>query len=576
MGKMPLMKFVPALLVAMFLSCGGVPVSPEAEQLVPLIKVERFDKAASDPDHLTEAFLAALQQMEDEKLDPARIVSVADYFFDHYPFCVEDLPIDEADFDAVARIQHRASRKLIPALPACHAFEEAPTLQDMTELMRSWKGMHEDGGRCLRRVHDLYLELRGLGFDWPRQMRIIRAEPKIDEDVLIGDLFLACLELQPNSPFVPLIALSAATFSDWASQGRRSYALEAFREHLGSSPRWARLYESRVAWVGALRQSPRFNCRGLADVLSKSSVDPKLRRLGDALGIFTGYLEGMESGATRMEDFKSAVDLVVLYGKGTPFPDMARHAYVFGLAESKRVKEGEAWLKARFQEFEHPFHACYAALHLAFRTGSESDTPETRAKVVDLARFAISLDPEGSSAVEAWYVLAQIYQGAGREVDAIHCLESALAREKTEEALYEDETADLARSNASQMLGRLLLKREAWQRAFDVWADWDHYTGSGTTPEDWVERFDSMALCLEKQGRPRDALTFHWRAAVSRVPMTRERAQNLKIRYEAQGMAGELKSNVRATVESIQSRGNLVREDDGLRWLAEQLGVAVR
>src|SRR5688572_29229617 len=275
-------------LALMSASCGGIPVSPEAEQLMPLIKIERFEKAASNPDHLTEGFLAALEEMEDEKLDPARVVSVANYFFDHYPFCAEDLPIDEADFAAVARIQHRAARKLIPALPSCHAFEESPTLQDRIELMRSWKGEHEDGGRCVRNVFDLFLELRSLGFDWPRRTRLIR-ERVASEDALIEDLFLACLETQPNSPFVPLIALTAATFSEWAAQGRRSYALEEFGNHLRGSARWSRMYESRVAWVGALRQSPRFNCRELGEVLAISAIDPRLRRLGDALRIYSGY-----------------------------------------------------------------------------------------------------------------------------------------------------------------------------------------------------------------------------------------------------------------------------------------------
>ena len=90
------------------------------------------------------------------------------------------------------------------------------------------------------------------------------------------------------------------------------------------------------------------------------------------------------------------------------------------------------------------------------------------------------------------------------------------------------------------------------------------------------ERFDAIALCLEKLGRRRDALEFHWLAAASHPVMSRERARLLKSRFEAYSMLEDLKINVKAQIEAIEAWGNRVMEEDGLRWLARELGIPVK
>src|SRR5262245_20603340 len=236
------MKFaVLGALALVAVSCRGIPVSPEAQLLVPDVKAKRFDKAAADPDHLAEACVAAMRELETEGADSRLILEVADFFFDNYPMTVRDLPIDESTFEAAAHLRHGALVRMKPALKSCEAFDKASTLQDMIETMRSWNGSHDDGGRCIRKIYDLCLQLRTLGFDWPEHAHLDRDPKKTRgyEDGLIQDLFKSALSTQPDNPYVPLIALTAARFSDAAEAGRRLQALQDFWE-LKSSARWSR------------------------------------------------------------------------------------------------------------------------------------------------------------------------------------------------------------------------------------------------------------------------------------------------------------------------------------------------
>jgi hypothetical protein len=565
-------------LALLAVSCGGIPVSPEAQQLVPLIKARKFGDAAADPDHLAEACAAALREMErDETVDPGDIIEVADYFFDHYPFSPRDLEFDEAIFESAAHSRHSAAIQLKGPLKSCETFDRVSTLQDMTDLVRSWGSAHDDGGRCVRKVYDLFRKLRAIGYDWPLETRLDRDPRKTRglEDGLIQDLFKSVLSTHPDSPYVPLIALAAASFSESAERGRRLQALEEFWE-LKSSARWSRAYLGRIAWLGARRQAPRFVVEGFGEALAASKVDARLRDLGAAVLRYSKCMVDLESGSPKLDELREAVREVIAKGKGTPFPDLARHAFIFGLAEGGRWEEGEAWLRTRAGDFEDPFYACYAALHLAFRCGAAIPNPVTAAnRTMELIRFAISLDSTGSPSVEAMYMMAQVHEGAGREDEAIKALEGALLRGRFATGKFEDETAELARSNAAQMLGRIRVRRQEWVFALDAWGEWDSSAGA-STPLEEEERCDAMALSLEKLGRRREALEFHWLAAGAQPVMSRERARSLKTRFEAYGMVDDLKMNVRLRIEAIEAWGNRVKDEDGLRWLADQLGVPVK
>ena len=566
-----------ACALALFcVSCGGIPVSPEAQQLVPSIKARKYEDAAADPDHLGEACAAALREMEGEGAEPGVIIQVADFFFDNYPFSARDLPIDVAVFESAAHSRYNAAIRLKAPLKSCESFDKAGTLQDMTDLVRSWGGAHDDGGRCVRKVYDLCRKLKAIGFDWPAETRLDRDPRKTRglEDGLVQDLFKSVLSSQGDNPYVFLIALAAASISESAAQGRRLQALEEFWE-LKSSARWGRPYLGRIAWLGARKQSPRFVVEGFGEGLAASRYDARLRDLGAAMSRYSKSMVDLESGAPKLDELREAAREVIAKGRGTPFPDLARHAFVFGLAEGGRWEEGEAWLRTRAGDFENPFHACYAALHLAFRCGSAiPDRDAAAARTMELIRFAIALDSTGSPSVEALYMMAQVHEGAEREDEAIKALEAALLRGRFTTGAYEDETADLARSNAAQMLGRIRVRRQEWVFALDAWSEWD--SSSASTPLEEEERFDAMALSLEKLGRRREALEFHWLAAGAHPVMSRERARLLKTRFEAYGMVDDLKMNVRAQIEAIEAWGNRVKDEDGLRWLAGQLGVPVK
>jgi hypothetical protein len=66
-----------AVLTIVISSCASPPVSQEVRRIVPLIKAERYDEAAGNPDLLAPAFVEALREMKAEGTDPKRVVSAS-------------------------------------------------------------------------------------------------------------------------------------------------------------------------------------------------------------------------------------------------------------------------------------------------------------------------------------------------------------------------------------------------------------------------------------------------------------------------------------------------------------------
>src|SRR5689334_13034086 len=136
-------------------SCAGPQVLQEVRRIVPLIKSEKYNEAAANPDLLAPAFVEALREMKAEGADPKRIVRVADFFFDNYPFSVKDMTIDEAVFETVAEIHYESNLKLTSPIHSCRQVDACETLDDLIELLDGWNDEHLDGGRCARKVLDI-------------------------------------------------------------------------------------------------------------------------------------------------------------------------------------------------------------------------------------------------------------------------------------------------------------------------------------------------------------------------------------------------------------------------------------
>ncbi|HEU4338990.1 MAG TPA: hypothetical protein VFS19_02890, partial [Planctomycetota bacterium] len=269
------MKAVTAGFLILLTACAGAPVSQEVRRIVPLIKAEKYDAAAADPDLLAPAFVEALRELKAEAADPKRIVRVADFFFEHYPFCVKDLPIDESVFETVAEIHYESNLKLTSSIPSCRQVEACETLDELIELLDGWHDEHLDGGRCARKVLDIARNAERSGQSIT--FKTVRLRDPRRDHLLLSDLFKNCEEPFSTSPWLPVIAFRVMSLDGWLHQKRRH---EAWRDRweLNSCGRWKRMFLARLAWLGALRQEPKVE-PGSGSALA-SKYDARLGRLG--------------------------------------------------------------------------------------------------------------------------------------------------------------------------------------------------------------------------------------------------------------------------------------------------------
>ena len=160
------------LAILLSISCAGSPVSQDVRRIVPLIKAEKYEDAAADPDLLAPAFLQALHEMKAEGADPKRIVRVADFFFDNYPFSVQDLAVDESLFIEITELQYDVLTRLVPETQACAEFRRLRTPAELFSADELIKG-HEDGGRCARHVFQIFRTATRDGYRTSSGIRIV-------------------------------------------------------------------------------------------------------------------------------------------------------------------------------------------------------------------------------------------------------------------------------------------------------------------------------------------------------------------------------------------------------------------
>ena len=561
------MKALAAGFLVSLTACAGAPVSQEVLKIVPLVKAEKYDEAAANPDLLAPAFVEALREMKAEGADPKRIVRVADLFFDNYPFSVKDMTIDEAVFETVAEIHYESNLKLTSPIHSCWQVDACETLDDLIELLDGWNDEHLDGGRCARKVLDIARNAQRSGLSVT--FKTVRLRDPRQGNNPLSDLFRKCSQPFSTSPWLPVIAFRVTSLDGWMYQKRRH---EAWRDRweMNSYSRWKRMFLARLAWLGALRQEPKME-RGSGSYMA-SKYDARLGRLGRALDAFSSLFDGANSKSPGPETFIPVAKELIQAGQGTPFADMAQQCGVIYFQDSKREADAEAWLRSQLKEFDETFRVAYSLLYMSDPISSDRTSEQS----IDLAREAYEVDREGTSAISALARWGNLLHSEGRSAEAVERLDAALARGPAPLGTFEDESADFARSSAGRLLGEILLEQTKWQRAYEVIRDWELYTTCGTTQGDSEWRNDSMALCLEKLGRPREALEFHWKAACSSYDMKQDRAEKVKGSYASQGQLAELRELVRKKVEGIESWGKKVGNEDALKWLADELGVAVK
>lgn len=562
------MKVIAAGLLVLLTACAGAPVSPEVQKLVPLIKAEKFDEAAANPDLLAPAFVEALREMKAEGSDPKRIVRVADFFFEHYPFSIKDLPPDEAIFEAVAEFHADALLKLEPRIDSCAALEDAGSLERLEDLLEGWHEPHADGGRCARRLYEIYRGARRINENlelMAGSLPSVTRDPW-ELDNLMNDLCRRGADSLGSSPLYVLTVLRASLLDRSTYQRRRRDAWFDYHE-LGSVARWKRLYWIRTAWLDSLRQQPSYEGEDAGAALASSRFDPRLRDLGRGLAKFSELMHRMD----KTDAIESAACELIRAGRGTPFADLARYGVVVFYEGTERPDQAEAWLRSSLKEFDRPFRASYSLIEMTDHN-TENRTSERN---IELAREALNLDPKSSSAITALAVLGEEHLNAGREVEAIADFERALALGKPELGYFEDESADYARSDAGIKLAQLLQKREQWEKALAVWESVDYYSmcvlGGWDTPD--TIRL-SKATCLDRLGRLRLAAEAYWECVPRLGDDAKGAAKRLREIYKGWGLLPELRLKVDHLVLDYAHWKKSIKPDSGLQWLRDSLDEA--
>jgi hypothetical protein len=561
------MRYVTAVIALVTLSCAGTPVSPEVGRIVTLIKAEKYDDLG-DPDFLAPACVEALRQLKAEGAEAKRIVAVADFFFEHYPFCVRDLVLDEALFERVAEAHFQASMKLKPALSGCARMSAAKTFMDKARLVSDWhESGHDDGGRCAKDMTEFFRRALKAGPEWHLDPDI--GGPVGDErpDLLLGDLAANARGLE-TSPYLPIMAMVVTRLRDFHTV-RRVGSWSTWKYSL-SDGRWNRLYESRLLWLEALWHDPEFfgpdiDC---VDSFETSRFDPRLRALGAVLRGVSKVDLYPYSASKDLPSVARVAELVVRAGAGTPFPDRYRFAYMVCMLYANRTEEAEAWLRAHEREFDYPLRLAYSWLFLggAFANSEESSwNPE---RVLECARKALEAAPGASSAGLSLEYMIEVYQATGRHDQVIPCLEKILALPKNASEPFEDEMYLAVRSRAGERLAYLLLDGREWERSLAAWKAWESYATCGELGDSQHNALiRGVGRCLEELGRHREAADHYWKDVIFEYGSVAS-AKLLKALHHSRGTTPDLEERVRRHVDA---KG--MKPTNALKWLADELGV---
>ena len=548
-------------------ACAGAPPARQSTSLVPLIKAERFDEAGAQPDLLAESIVAALREMKADGAGPLSIIRIADFFFDHYPFSIKDLPLNEEVIEAVAEAHAEADLVLHPRLESCARVENAKTLEELGELFESWHDPHEDGGRCSRRLLKIYQGTRRVGEDLvldPKGPPAADPDPwKLDN--LMGDLCQDSANSLGSSPLYLLTVFKASRLDRWMYQRRRRNAWMDYYQ-LGSQPRWKRFYWIHAAWLDALLQPPSFEGQDAGTCLSASRFDSRLRDLGRALAAFSELMQQMEGGPEAIE---SAARELIRAGRGTPFADLARYGVVVFLEGTERPAEAEAWLRSCLKEFDRPFRPGYALIEMT----NDNAGHRSGERNIELALEALNLDPKSTSAITALSVLGDEYLKAGHKAEAMASFEAALALGRPALDYFEDESADYARSDAGIKLAQLLQDRKEWHKALAAWESVDYYSmcvlGGWDIP-DTIQL--SKAQCLDRLGRLRPAADAYWECVEKLGEDAQAAAKRLREIHAGWGTLPDLRLKVDHRILEYQSSKRKIDPESGLQWLKDNLG----
>ncbi|HEU4339396.1 MAG TPA: hypothetical protein VFS19_04950, partial [Planctomycetota bacterium] len=337
--------------------------------------------------------------------------------------------------------------------------------------------------------------------------------------------------------------------------------------------RWRRAFYLRRAWLSGHRQQPFFDVLDPAcELLAASRLDRRLQELGRALQKMAAYPDPLNSGPEQLKGWEATVPAVVKWGAGTPFPDLARYGLVACMAEQVRLEEAAGWVRTHLSEFDNPLRAAYCMLYLVDWEWSRIGDNPPHESLLRLAREALDIAPQGSSAVQALVYLADGSQRNGRDSEMVDLLQRALAIPRSGFQEFQDESAEFSRSRAGQMLARHYQKAKNWPKAIDAWKAWESHSWCVTC--DWgMEEEKNLALgtAYEALGRVRDSAEFFWKAAAGRGSAAVETAKKVKAIHESLGNVPEL-------IEKVRSEVKEESEDPpaGLKWLAENLGVPLK
>lgn len=563
------MRYLATAIALLSLSCAGPQVSPEVLRIVPLIKAERYDEAAADPDLLAPAFVEALREMASEGADPKRILAISDFFFEQYPFSIRDVAVHEGLFRAVADAHVQASTKLNPELPACARMKSAWTVQDKTEVLRSWVGVHDDGGRCARNVAEFLHRALASGPDWVFDPAFSRQRDRQPPGLLVGHLVEAAATPFQSTPWLPFMAMMGSHIRTMYGDSRLD-AWADWQDVLDKSP-WKRMFHARAAWLDALTQPSPCAFSAGAEFLAASRFDRRLREVGSALRAASKVRISLDGEPEDLPALTRAVEGVCRAGRGTPFPDVFRYAYVAGLVNSGRSDLAETWLQSHGKEFEHPLRHAYSWMFLCKPLVSAETISGNAERVLDLTRKALEVAPGASSSCMALLLRTEVYQERGLQEAVMACLEKALAIPDGASGPFEDVYERIARSGAGRMLAHLLLAGRKWERSLAAWETWEPYATSGLEhSENDLDQSLGIGRCLEELGRRRDAAEHYWFSVVE-IHLNAEPARRLLEVHRSLRTLPELRDKL---LKEVERSGGKV--SDGLKLLAEELGVPVK
>ena len=566
------MKRLVFCLLPLLLSCAGTPVSQEAQRLVPLIKAEKYDEAAAiDPDRLAHAFVEALREMKAEGADPNRIVRIADFFFDNYPFCAKDLPIDGATLLAVSDLDAEAQMKLTASQASCAGVNLAKTPGELTAVVESWEGVHADGERCARVVVEWLRKMARIGPVWNREL-LLYSIPGIfptQADSGISDLIRACDGPFAHSRYLPVIALLGADLLERCGGGRTE-SWNAMMESVNLASRWPRVFHSRRAVLGALHLPLYFEgMKEAGEAWVNSKIDPRMRELGAALMQFASDVDPF-SKDRQSKCVREAVTRLIEAGRGTPFVDAARYQQIrFELAknlDSFDFNATKALVRASLPLFERPLLGCIALTELAYSADRVESTEGLK-----LTEEALALHPTGQGAAFALSQRAVFLKEADRWDDMVACYEQILKLTPTPgDDIVMDENLDASQSSAARSLAQHFQKRKEWSKALASWERFETYSNCGTCLDSQAaEREIGMGECLERLGRPGDAMPHYWSAMEIRDEKAEAAARRLLEIYRARNALPQLRQRVGGLVAALDKEGERIDLLPGLRWLRD-------